>query len=105
MKFCQEAPVPIVNILRQVDVAVTIDKEGAIVLGQDGLIYRTYSQSVENLINTLQPDIFVRGGDYTLDFLPEAKVVLKYGGKIELLPYTHGKFTTNTIFRIKTEAQ
>jgi D-beta-D-heptose 7-phosphate kinase/D-beta-D-heptose 1-phosphate adenosyltransferase len=38
-----------------------------------------------SLLEIIQPDIFVKGGsDYTLENLPEAPVVLGYGGKIEV---------------------
>ncbi|PSF37489.1 D-glycero-beta-D-manno-heptose 1-phosphate adenylyltransferase [Aphanothece hegewaldii CCALA 016] len=38
-----------------------------------------------NLIETLKPDIYVKGGDYTLNTLPETPTVQAYGGKIELV--------------------
>ncbi|UZQ54156.1 adenylyltransferase/cytidyltransferase family protein [Trichothermofontia sichuanensis B231] len=37
------------------------------------------------LIKTLQPEIYVKGGDYTLDTLPEAPTVQAYGGQIQLI--------------------
>ncbi|MEL6223730.1 MAG: adenylyltransferase/cytidyltransferase family protein [Cyanobacteria bacterium J06626_14] len=37
-------------------------------------------------IATLQPDIYVKGGDYQLNTLPEASTVRAYGGKIHLIP-------------------
>src|SRR5579885_1500428 len=33
------------------------------------------------LVQLIRPDIYVKGGDYTLHTLPEAKIVLGYGGK------------------------
>ena len=38
-----------------------------------------------SLIETLQPEIYVKGGDYTISSLPEATAVQAYGGKIELV--------------------
>ncbi|MBQ7630996.1 MAG: D-glycero-beta-D-manno-heptose 1-phosphate adenylyltransferase [Selenomonadaceae bacterium] len=56
--------------------------------------------TAENLIAELQPDIYVKGGDYTLDTLPEAKIVQSYGGKVELVNLVVGKSTTNIIEKI-----
>lgn len=53
--------------------------------------------TAENLIAELQPDVYVKGGDYTLDTLPEAKIVQAYGGRVELVKIVAGKSTTNII--------
>jgi D-glycero-beta-D-manno-heptose 1-phosphate adenylyltransferase len=54
----------------------------------------------EHLIEVLQPDIHVKGGDYTIDTLPEAKIIQAYGGKIELVPFVPGKSTSTIIEKI-----
>lgn len=36
-------------------------------------------------IKVIAPDIYVKGGDYTPETLPEAPTVLAYGGRIELI--------------------
>lgn len=56
--------------------------------------------TAENLIAELQPDIYVKGGDYTLDTLPEAKIVQAYGGRVEIVNLVAGKSTTNIIKKI-----
>ena len=56
--------------------------------------------TAENLIAELQPDIYVKGGDYTLETLPEAKIVQAYGGQIELVKLVAGKSTTKIIEKI-----
>ena len=60
-------------------------------------------QTAENLIAELQPDIYVKGGDYTLETLPEAKIVQSYGGRIELVNLVAGKSTTNIIEKISAQ--
>ncbi|HOK54281.1 MAG TPA: D-glycero-beta-D-manno-heptose 1-phosphate adenylyltransferase [Armatimonadota bacterium] len=52
------------------------------------------------IIEYLQPDIHVKGGDYQADDLPESQAVKSYGGKIVIIPLTEGKSTTNLIQRI-----
>ena len=55
------------------------------------------------LISQIKPDIHVKGGDYEIDNLPERSEVLKYGGKIEILPLYEGKSTTNLIKKIRDD--
>lgn len=62
-------------------------------------------ETAENLIAELQPDIYVKGGDYTLDTLPEAKIVQSYGGRVELVNLVEGKSTTNIIKKIYVNTQ
>ena len=59
--------------------------------------------TAEDLIAEVQPDIYVKGGDYTLETLPEAKIVQSYGGRVELVNLVAGKSTTNIIGKILAE--
>jgi len=54
-----------------------------------------------NLIKIIKPDVFVKGGDYKLETLPEASVVTSLGGTVEILPYINGRSTTNLIKKIE----
>lgn len=54
------------------------------------------------LIQELKPDIYVKGGDYKAEDLPEFEIVRSYGGKIHILSYTYGKSTTKIIKQIKS---
>lgn len=58
-------------------------------------------QTAEAVIAEVKPDIYVKGGDYTLDTLPEAKIVQSYGGKVAFIDMVEGRSTTNIINRIK----
>jgi D-glycero-beta-D-manno-heptose 1-phosphate adenylyltransferase len=53
-----------------------------------------------NLINELQPEIYVKGGDYNQSTLPEAPAVQAYGGRIELVQVEVPTSTTALINRI-----
>ncbi|MBR3746470.1 MAG: D-glycero-beta-D-manno-heptose 1-phosphate adenylyltransferase, partial [Selenomonadaceae bacterium] len=57
-------------------------------------------QTAENLIAQVKPDIYVKGGDYTLETLPEAKIVQKFGGRVELVNLVEGHSTTNIVEKI-----
>jgi D-beta-D-heptose 7-phosphate kinase/D-beta-D-heptose 1-phosphate adenosyltransferase len=54
----------------------------------------------ERLIEIVRPDVFVKGGDYTRDALPEAATVERLGGLVRILPYIEDKSTTRIIERI-----
>jgi D-beta-D-heptose 7-phosphate kinase/D-beta-D-heptose 1-phosphate adenosyltransferase len=54
-----------------------------------------------NLIRIIQPDVFVKGGDYTRETLPEARLVGELGGNIRILPYLEDHSTTGIIERIR----
>ena len=55
----------------------------------------------QRLIELVKPDIFVKGGDYTRDDLPEAPLVERLGGVVRLLPYLDDFSTTGIIERIR----
>ena len=54
----------------------------------------------ERLIEALRPDVFVKGGDYTRDRLPEAALVERLGGEVRILPFVADRSTTRIIERI-----
>lgn len=65
----------------------------------DGVVI--FAQTTANqVIATLKPDIYVKGGDYSLATLPEAPLVQSYGGKIELVAVEIPTSTTAIIQRI-----
>ena len=55
----------------------------------------------ERLLEVVRPDVFVKGGDYTRAMLPEASLVERLGGRVELLPYVEDRSTTGIIERIR----
>lgn len=52
------------------------------------------------LVRAVRPDVFVKGGDYTLERLPEAAVVQAQGGVVRILPYVSDRSTTSLIARV-----
>jgi D-beta-D-heptose 7-phosphate kinase/D-beta-D-heptose 1-phosphate adenosyltransferase len=53
-----------------------------------------------NLIRNIRPDVFVKGGDYTRQRLPEAPLVEQLGGVVHILPFVEHCSTTSLIERI-----
>lgn len=55
-----------------------------------------------NLITALQPNVLVKGGDYTIDQIVGAKEVQAMGGKVVINPIVEGFSTTGLIGKIKS---
>lgn len=53
------------------------------------------------LIQSIKPDVLVKGGDYTMDTIVGAKEVHAYGGKVEIIPFVDGKSTSSIIDAIR----
>lgn len=60
-----------------------------------------HEDTPERLIRAILPDIFVKGGDYTRETLPEAPLVEQLGGRVHILPYLDDMSTTGLIGRIR----
>jgi rfaE bifunctional protein nucleotidyltransferase chain/domain/rfaE bifunctional protein kinase chain/domain len=48
----------------------------------------------ENVLRRIEPDIWVKGGDYSADELPETKVLAEWGGRTITVPYHAGRSST-----------
>jgi rfaE bifunctional protein nucleotidyltransferase chain/domain len=59
-------------------------------------------KTATRFLSLAQPDIYVKGGDYTLETLnqDERRTVEEAGGKIILLPFVPGKSTTALLEKI-----
>jgi D-glycero-beta-D-manno-heptose 1-phosphate adenylyltransferase len=57
------------------------------------------------LIGELRPDIYVKGGDYDVESLPETALVRSWGGQAIALPFIDGYSTTSLVQRIQQSQQ
>ncbi len=55
-----------------------------------------------NLILSVQPDVLVKGGDYTIEQIVGAKEVMAAGGRVVINPIVPGFSTTGIIGKIQT---
>lgn len=53
------------------------------------------------LIQSLRPDVYIKGGDYTKDQLKSAPLVESYGGRCEVIPVEHNLSSSTIISRIE----
>ena len=54
------------------------------------------------LINSIKPDVLVKGGDYTIEQIVGAKEVMANGGRVVINPVIEGYSTTSIIDKLKT---
>ena len=54
------------------------------------------------LINSIKPDVLVKGGDYTIEQIVGAKEVIADGGRVVINPVIEGYSTTSIIDKLKT---
>jgi rfaE bifunctional protein nucleotidyltransferase chain/domain len=59
------------------------------------------TESPRDLIELVRPDVYVKGGDYNVDMLPEAPLVERLGGEVVLVDYIGGRSTTQMVERIR----
>jgi bifunctional ADP-heptose synthase (sugar kinase/adenylyltransferase) len=59
-------------------------------------------RSAARFLAAAEPDIYVKGGDYTLDTLnqEERRLIESAGGKIVILPLVPGRSTTTLLAKI-----
>lgn len=76
----------VLNALKSVDYVVLFDED-----------------SPMQLLAEIKPDVHTKGADYTVETLPEAKVILENGGRLEFIKFVEGKSTTSTIAKINAQ--
>ncbi|WP_326551121.1 D-glycero-beta-D-manno-heptose 1-phosphate adenylyltransferase [Micromonospora sp. NBC_01813] len=59
--------------------------------------------SPAGLIEAVRPDVYVKGGDYPPEMVPEAPLVRRLGGDVHILGYVADRSTSAIIERIRAE--
>ncbi len=59
----------------------------------------------EKLITEIQPNIHIKGGDWKPEEIPEAKTLMKFGGRLVIFPYRPRLSTTNIIKMIQKNSK
>jgi rfaE bifunctional protein nucleotidyltransferase chain/domain len=84
---------PIVPAVERARLLAALEPVTAVIIFDD--------DTADGLISALQPDVYVKGGDYAHKHLPERPAVEAYGGRVALIDYLPGHSTTALIARIK----
>ncbi|MFF0823733.1 D-glycero-beta-D-manno-heptose 1-phosphate adenylyltransferase [Micromonospora haikouensis] len=61
--------------------------------------------SPADLIEVVRPDVYVKGGDYPPEMVPEAPLVRRLGGQVRTLGYVPDRSTSAIIDRIRAHGQ
>jgi D-beta-D-heptose 7-phosphate kinase/D-beta-D-heptose 1-phosphate adenosyltransferase len=61
--------------------------------------------TADGVIRALRPDVYVKGGDYTRERLPEAALAEELGGRVTILPYVEERSTSRLIERIRAAGE
>lgn len=85
-------PRPIIPEAQRAEVLAALKSVDGVVIFED--------VTADRLLQKLQPEIYVKGGDYDLDTLPETPTVQAYGGHIELVNIEVPSSTTAIVRRI-----
>lgn len=56
----------------------------------------------QRIIQHLKPDVWVKGGDYRVEDLPESQSIQAYGGQVKILSFIPDHSTTDIVNKIKT---
>jgi rfaE bifunctional protein nucleotidyltransferase chain/domain len=54
------------------------------------------------LMRELEPTVYVKGGDYRIEDLPEAEVAREFGAEVRIIPFEPGYSTSALIEKIKS---
>ncbi|MBJ7527184.1 MAG: bifunctional D-glycero-beta-D-manno-heptose-7-phosphate kinase/D-glycero-beta-D-manno-heptose 1-phosphate adenylyltransferase HldE [Sphingomonadaceae bacterium] len=82
----------LLSALRCVDWVVPFDGS----VDQDG----TLQDTPLTLIKSIEPDILVKGGDYSINSIVGASDVIQRGGRVEIIPLVEGRSTTAIVNRL-----
>jgi len=77
---------PIMTEEDRVDLLMSLGVVDAVVLFSE--------DTPEEALRSLQPDLWVKGGDYRAEDLPESAVIAEWGGQAVTVPYHPGRSTT-----------
>jgi rfaE bifunctional protein nucleotidyltransferase chain/domain/rfaE bifunctional protein kinase chain/domain len=77
---------PIMSQHDRVDLLLALECVDAVVVFDE--------DTPENVLRRLEPDIWVKGGDYRADELPETAVLAGWGGRTITVPYYAGRSST-----------
>lgn len=87
------APRPIMDELSRSAVLASLSSVDWVVIFE--------SDTPQELIEYLLPDVLVKGGDYSIDEIAGAEAVIKNGGQVQIIDLIEGYSTSNAVNKIK----
>ncbi|WP_153038946.1 adenylyltransferase/cytidyltransferase family protein, partial [Rathayibacter tanaceti] len=78
---------PIIPEGDRVDLLLALEcVDAVLVFGED---------TPDEALRRIRPDVWVKGGDYSAESLPETATVAQWGGRVLTVPYHPGRSTTH----------
>jgi D-beta-D-heptose 7-phosphate kinase / D-beta-D-heptose 1-phosphate adenosyltransferase len=93
-----------VKRLKGSDRPINSENDRAIVLGALGMVDVVVLFGADtpiDLIRAIEPDVLIKGADYTLSTVVGADLVLSYGGTVLLAELVPGVSSSNTIAKVR----
>lgn len=87
---------PITNELSRISLLAALFFVDAVILFDE--------QTPLELITAIQPDVLIKGSDYTVDTIVGADIVLQKGGSVETIDFVPGYSTSSIEQKIKNQA-
>ena len=70
-------------------------------LGAVDLVVPFDEDTALETVQVARPDIYVKGGDYQMDAIPEGQAVLAYGGRAVAIDFEHDRSTTKLLQKVR----
>lgn len=65
------------------------------------LVVEFHEDTAYTAVWEARPDIYVKGGDYVVENIPEGQAVLAYGGRVAAIPFEFQRSTTALLKKIR----
>lgn len=60
--------------------------------------------TAQAVVRECRPDIYVKGGDYDMQAIPEGREVLAYGGQVKAIAFEYDRSTTALLKKVRQKA-
>jgi rfaE bifunctional protein nucleotidyltransferase chain/domain len=79
-----------------------VDRAALVAALQDVDLVTVFEEQVPLVpLELVRPDIYIKGGDYAVESLPEAALVRSWGGRSATLAFVHERSTSDLIARVR----
>lgn len=68
------------------------------------LVFSFEEDTAVAAVNAVRPDIYVKGGDYQMDAIPEGKAVLAYGGQVAAIAFEFDRSTSQLLNKVRAQS-
>jgi rfaE bifunctional protein nucleotidyltransferase chain/domain len=81
---------------------LAIDRAALLAALESVTLVTVFEESVPlRPLDLVRPDIYVKGGDYNMDAIPEAEAVATWGGRAVAIAFEHERSTTSFLARVR----